>query len=233
MVKDLGPQIAWRTVFLIEYLGPILIHPLIYVLRPYIYPSILQTTKPTPAPSFVQQVTLYLVVLHFIKREFETIFVHRFSLATMPAQNIFKNSAHYWLLSGVNLAYWTYSPFATAATENTALPYVYACVAVWAFAEVSNLSTHLTLKNLRPAGTTKRAIPRGYGFSAVTCPNYGFEILSWISIAVLTLNWAAILFAVVSTAQMYVWAKKKERRYRSEFGDKYQKKRSVLFPGLL
>ena len=26
-VKDLGPQISWRTVFLVEYAGPLIIHP--------------------------------------------------------------------------------------------------------------------------------------------------------------------------------------------------------------
>jgi very-long-chain enoyl-CoA reductase len=28
--KDLGPQIAWKTVFHVEYAGPILIHALFY-----------------------------------------------------------------------------------------------------------------------------------------------------------------------------------------------------------
>jgi very-long-chain enoyl-CoA reductase len=31
--KDLGPQIGWKTVFLIEYFGPILIH-LFFYMRP-------------------------------------------------------------------------------------------------------------------------------------------------------------------------------------------------------
>ena len=54
------------------------------------------------------------------------------------------------------------------------------------FAEMSNLHTHLTLRSLRPEGTRKRAIPNGYGFDLVSCPNYFFEILGWAVIAVMT-----------------------------------------------
>ena len=58
------------------------------------------------------------------------------------------------------------------------------------FAELSNLSAHLTLRSLRPAGTTKRAIPYGYGFSLVSCPNYFFETVAWTVIAVMTGSYA-------------------------------------------
>jgi very-long-chain enoyl-CoA reductase len=139
-----------------------------------------------------------MVLLHFLKREAETIFVHRFSHATMPFRNIFKNSAHYHLLSGLLLAYSVYSPPFSATSpyiRHTARDnptWLNGYFAVWLFAELSNLYTHLTLRNLRPEGTTKRGIPYGYGFDLVSCPNYFFEICSWVAITFMTGSYAGI-----------------------------------------
>jgi very-long-chain enoyl-CoA reductase len=35
--KDLGAQISWRTVFLVEYFGPLFIHPLLYYFPQFFY----------------------------------------------------------------------------------------------------------------------------------------------------------------------------------------------------
>lgn len=58
------------------------------------------------------------------------------------------------------------------------------------WAELSNGFTHLTLRNLRPAGTRTRAIPYGYGFDLVSCPNYTFEIIGWIVLSIMTGSYA-------------------------------------------
>lgn len=230
-VKDLGPQIGWRTVYIIEYLGPLIIPALfLYVLRPYIY---FNFEKPLPPPSDLQALIVGLLTLHFIKRELETIFVHRFSLATMPARNIVKNSAHYWILAGVNIAYWVLRPDAAAATDDPNPFLLYAGIALFVFGELANLNTHLVLRNLRKPGSTERGIPSGFGFGLVTCPNYLFEIIAWLGIYLVTgLNWSVLLFTVVGSVQMASWAAKKERRYRKEFGDKYKRKRYVMLPGI-
>lgn len=97
------------------------------------------------------------------------------------------------------------------------------------FGELSNLLTHLNLRSLRPAGTKTRQIPRGYGFDSVSCPNYWFETVSWAAFCALTLDPAAVLFTAVAAGQMAVWAVKKHKRYRKEFGDKYPR-RKVMVP---
>ena len=150
----------------------------------------------------------------------------------MPARNIIKNSGHYWVLAGLNIAYWVFRPDSPAATTQDAF-LLYSGLALFIFGELANLNAHLILRDLRRPGTTERGIPSGFGFKAVTCPNYFFEVVSWVGIYLLSgMSWSVLFFIVVGTAQMAIWAKKKERRYRKEFGDKYKRKRFVILPGL-
>lgn len=227
-----GPQIAWRTVFIVEYLGPLLIHPLFYLLRPYIYTNTKTNVLSSfPPPSQLQTLSLIMITLHFAKRELETLFVHRFSLATMPARNILKNSAHYWIFAGVNIAYWIYRPDALTADPST--PFVtYAALLLYIVGELGNLSTHLTLRGLRSTGGTERGIPQGFAFGLVTCPNYMFETMAWVGIWMVTWSWSTLIFIVLAVGQMAAWAKKKESKYRKEFGSQYQKKRYYMLPGI-
>ncbi|PFH45956.1 hypothetical protein AMATHDRAFT_184056 [Amanita thiersii Skay4041] len=231
-VKDLGPQVGWRTVFLVEYFGPLVIHPLIYHFPTLWYGRAVHH-------SLLQKYVYTFVLLHFIKRELETLFVHRFSHGTMPLRNIFKNSAHYHVFSGLFLAYDIYRPIFSATSpyikgsfrENET--FLNVCAAIWAFAELSNLHTHLTLRSLRPNGTRKRAIPYGYGFSLISCPNYFFEGLGWIVVTVMTGSIAALVFTAFSVVQMALWAIKKHGAYKKEFGKNYPRGRYAMVPFVL
>jgi very-long-chain enoyl-CoA reductase len=172
-----------------------------------------------------------MIALHFIKREYETIFVHKFSLSTMPFSNIFKNSFHYWVTSGVNLAYWVYSPDSYAAISTPATKYMdIAGVVLYVFGELSNLHTHRTLSNLRSRGGTERGIPKGYGFNLVTCPNYFFELIAWVGILLVSRSLSTALFIISGWWQMNQWAIKKEMALRAEFPDTYKKKKYFLLP---
>ncbi|KAI0295914.1 3-oxo-5-alpha-steroid 4-dehydrogenase-domain-containing protein [Multifurca ochricompacta] len=219
VVKDLGPQVSWRTVFLTEYAGPLVIHPILYHLPNLFYRGQVQHSQ-------IQKCVFFFFFLNF-----DWYTVHRFSHGTMPLRNIFKNSVHYHVFSGLFLAYPIYGP--TYSGHAASQPqFLRACAAVWLFAQLSNLSTHLTLRNLRPPGTKTRAIPHGYGFGLISCPNYFFESVAWAAVAYMTGSWAAWLFWAVSTAQMASWAAKKQRAYKKEFGKDYPRQRKAMFPFL-
>jgi very-long-chain enoyl-CoA reductase len=230
---ETGPQLSWRFVYLVEYLGPLLFHPLVLFLRGSIFPHIPvpQLAADASGPlSSSQQLLFGMLMLHFIKRELETAFVHKFSASTMPARNIVKNSAFYWLLAGLLSALDVYHPRSLAAREQA--PVVnYLGLALYGFGEAMNAAVHWHLAGLRSAGGTERKIPRGWGFGLVTCPNYMFEVIAWVGMIVVSRSWAVTLFIAVGTAQMRVWAIGKERNYRKEFGEKYKNKKWVMLPG--
>lgn len=214
-------------------MGPLLIHPLLYLARSSIY-SNPNTLSAFPEPSFSQTLSLWFIVLHFLKREVETIFVHRFSSSTMPLTNIFKNSAHYWLLAGLNIAAFTYGP-ASPTAQPAPLWTTIAALVLFTVGELGNLSAHLTLRGLRSSGGAERGIPTGgvFGIIPVTCPNYFFETMAWLGIWASNRSLSTLVFAAVAVGQMAIWAKKKESRYRREFGKTYKKKRFAMLPGIV
>ena len=99
--KDLGPQIGYRTVFLLEYAGPI-VFVLLYATRPSFVYSAIDGKQASELPfNWVALLAISCWVIHFLKREFETIFIHKFSRPTMPLFNLFKNCAYYWTFGSV------------------------------------------------------------------------------------------------------------------------------------
>lgn len=211
---------------MIEYAGPIFIH------LSFVLPAVRNTLYKNPDPlSTSQYLGMAMVVLHFLKREYETLYIHKFSLTTMPFRNIFKNCSHYWILSGVNLAYWIYSPTSYTARSSPKIDYLNVVgVILYIYGEVSNFLTHITLSNLRSTGGTERGIPKGYGFNLVTCPNYLFETIAWTGILCVTKSASTVVFLAVASAQMHAWAVKKEKALRAEFPDAYKKKKYVFIP---
>lgn len=149
-----------------------------------------------------------MVVLHFVKRELETLFIHRFSGDTMPLAYVFRNSAHYWALSGIVFGYIVYHPTYShiIRTQNQTL----LAITLYLYAELSNLYTHVTLRRLRPEGTRVRQVPHGYGFDwpfgGICCANYFFEIMAWMVIALWSGCWGVVPFMAVAVFMMDRWA---------------------------
>lgn len=227
LIKDMGAQIPWRTVFLVEYFGPIMFHPMVLAAAPYIYFGQHRELNNTQKLSFV------FIMLHSIKRELETIFVHKFSAATMPIKNVVLNSSFYWGPAGLLGAYEIYSPWSLAARPDVPLINIIG-IALFVFGQIGNARVHLHLSRLRKPGETVRQLPgRGYGFSIVTCPNYMFEVIAWSGIILVSRSFWMVVFICIGISYMAKWGKEKEQAYRKQFGDKYKNKRYVMLPGIL
>lgn len=125
--------------------------------------------------------------IHYAKRIYETLFVHRFSHATMPLRNLFKNCSYYWLFT-MYVAYHVNHPLYTPPNSLCSL----LGLGMFAVCELGNLSIHLALRNLRPPGTNVRKIPVATSnpftalFNFVSCPNYTYEVGSWIGFTIMT-----------------------------------------------
>lgn len=227
--KDLGPQVGWSTVFLTEYAGPLIIYVIFYLRPSFIYGG----TK-----AKYQDVVNYAClawVFHYAKRLLETIFVHRFSHATMPVRNIFKNSIYYWGFAAY-VAYYINHPLYTRPSFGNVQ--IYLGLAGFVINELGNFSIHLALRNLRPPGTKERRIPYPTSnpftilFNLVSCPNYTYEIGSWICFSIMTQSIPAVLFTIAGGYQMVIWALGKHRNYRKEF-EKYPRGRKSIIPFLI
>nr|XP_033780281.1 very-long-chain enoyl-CoA reductase isoform X1 [Geotrypetes seraphini] len=230
--RDLGAQISWVTVFLTEYAGPLLIYLLFYFRVPFIY---------GPKYDFIssKHSVVHLACIchsfHYVKRLLETLFVHRFSHGTMPLRNIFKNCTYYWGFAAW-MAYYINHPLYTPPMYGDRQ--VRLALIIFLFCQLGNFSIHIALRNLRPAGSKTRKIPFPtknpftWLFLLVSCPNYTYEVGSWLGFAIMTQCLPVALFTLVGFIQMTIWAKGKHRSYLKEFRD-YPPLRSPIIPFLL
>lgn len=228
--KDLGPQIGWKTVFLWEYAGPLLVYLWIYQ-RPALFYGPDATLK---SVAQVVHIAAGCWTIHYGKRLLETLFIHRFSHATMPIFSLFKNCMYYWGFAGY-IAYYVNHPLYTAPECSIQM---YVGLGAFLLCELGNLSIHIALRNLRPAGSKERKIPIPTSnpftmlFNLVSCPNYTYEVGSWAAFTVMTQCLGAGLFTLVGFYQMAVWALGKQRLYKKEFSN-YPRSRKSIVPFII
>jgi very-long-chain enoyl-CoA reductase len=204
--KDLGPQVSYRTLFFFEYLGPLILYPIFYYFPVYQYFGYKEECTVLP----VQTYALYYWCFHYFKRIMETFFVHRFSHATSPLSNVFRNCAYYWTF-GAYIAYYMNHPLYTPVSDlQMKIGFAFGLLC-----QVSNFYCHLLLRNLRrPDGNGGYQIPRGFLFNIVTCANYTTEIYQWLGFNIATQTFAGYIFLVVAAAIMTNWALAKHRRLK-------------------
>lgn len=203
--KDLGPQVNYSTLFFFEYLGPLILYPIFYYFPVYQFFGYKEERVIHP----VQTYALYYWCFHYFKRIMETFFVHRFSHATSPVSNVFRNCAYYWTF-GAWIAYYVNHPLYTPVSDLQ----VKIGFAFGVLCQISNFYCHILLRNLRSSPSSGYQIPRGFLFNIVTCANYTTEIYQWLGFNIATQTVAGYVFMAVAAAIMTNWALAKHRRLK-------------------
>ena len=162
-LKDIGPQINYRLVYVIEYLGPLAFSIIFFVRYALIF------MKNNPDKQLQAHILFYFLmsVFHYSKRILESLFVHIFSRTTMPLQNLFKNCAYYWGIFGLLCGYTLFNPYSKDLTWFKVPRYFF--IAFFFSAEIKNLQTHIILREIKVKGKGKKYIPpRKEGFEYST-----------------------------------------------------------------
>ncbi|KAJ7563591.1 hypothetical protein O6H91_03G116100 [Diphasiastrum complanatum] len=203
--KDLGPQVAYSTLFFWEYVGPLVIFPIFYFFPVYSLFSLPPRKTTHPAQTYA----LLYWTLHYAKRIYETFFIHSFSHATSPVSNVYRNCCYYWSFATF-IAYYVNHPLYTPVSEKQM--YIgFISGLIW---QLANLYCHIILKNLRSQGKGGYQIPRGFLFNYITCANYTTEIYQWLGFNIATQTVAGYSFLIVAALIMTNWALAKHRRLR-------------------
>ncbi|PKU83135.1 very-long-chain enoyl-CoA reductase-like [Dendrobium catenatum] len=210
--KDLGPQVSYRTLFFWEYLGPLLIYPIFYFFPVYKYLGYEEWKE----KHLVQTYALYYWSFHYFKRIMETFFVHRFSHATSPISNVYRNCSYYWTFAAC-IAYNVNHPLYSPVSElQWKIGFTFGLIC-----QFSNLYCHIILKQLRSSdGVGGYQIPQGFLFNIATCANYTTEIYQWLGFNIATQTLAGYLFLTVGSYFMYNWSIAKHRRLNKLFDGK-------------
>ncbi|EAY00792.1 3-oxo-5-alpha-steroid 4-dehydrogenase family protein [Trichomonas vaginalis G3] len=194
IIKDMGPQIGWRTSFLLEYCGPFVICPLLLLIL---------RNKLVWNSYFTIGIIMW--ELHYAKRIYESIWVHTFSHATMPLADSMRNVVYYWtftILVNYNLYDKSLSVKGLHLYQILAIP-------CWFVCECLNLYCHIGLANLRPKGSKEHYLPKGFLFDQIACPNYTFEISGWIFFSIYSGLLISFFFTICGGTTMFIWAEKK------------------------
>jgi len=181
-------------------------------------------------PSVTAQVATVLWSVHFLRRTFESAFVHRYGKPSVGPGDYLTEYVYYW-----GFAAWI-AWSVTAPTEH-APPFALQMVglAVFCLAEAGNARAHVMLRMLRAPGTTEKRIPRGFLFEWVSCPHYACEIATWIGFNLVTGTLAGCAFMLVGAGILAAWAHARHAAYRKEFDGRegralYPESRRALLP---
>ncbi|XP_031797271.1 trans-2,3-enoyl-CoA reductase-like isoform X1 [Sarcophilus harrisii] len=228
---DLGQQVSWTTVFLAEYTGPLLIYLIFYMRLTYIYDA-KESSRRFRHP--VVHLACFCHCLHYARYLLETLFVHKLSGEHTPLKNLIKGCAFYWGFTCWIAYYINHPQYTPPSFGNRQIT---VSVLNFLICEAGNHFINVVLAHPNHTGHNACFPSPSYNpftwlFMFVSCPNYTYEIGSWISFTIMTQTLPVGIFALLLSIQMSLWAQKKHKVYLKKF-DSYVHRKSAMIPFIL
>ncbi|KAM6150754.1 trans-2,3-enoyl-CoA reductase-like [Erethizon dorsatum] len=224
---DLGRQVSWTTVFLAEYTGPLLIYLLFYLRISNIY-DMEESARRLRHP--VVHLACFCHCIHYIRYILETLFVHKVSTGHTPLKNLVKSCALYWGFTSwiayyINHPHYTPPSFGNRQIAVSAINFL--------ICEAGNHFINVILAHPNHTGNnacfpSPNYNPFTWMFFLVSCPNYTYEIGSWISFTVMTQTLPVGIFTLLMSIQMSLWAKRKHKFYLKKFSSCMHRKSAII-----
>ncbi|KAJ0232596.1 3-oxo-5-alpha-steroid 4-dehydrogenase family protein [Hirschfeldia incana] len=166
--------------------------------------------------------------LHFFKRVFEVLFIHKYS-GGMPLDVAFTISSGYFSSTTLVL----YSQSFTVGLPQPDFDLKFSGVVMFVVGIVGNLYHHVLLAKLRTegegGGKKEYKIPKGGLFGAIICPHYMFEILVFWGFFMISQTIYSLSWSMGTTFYLIGRSYATRRWYLSKFDD-FPKRTKALIP---
>jgi very-long-chain enoyl-CoA reductase len=158
-----------------------------------------------------------LMILHFVKRCLECLFLHKYS-GTMPLATSMTIAPSYSVFCWIICAYTQTVPD-TFFSEYT-LPLG---ISLFVTGTAGNFYHHYLLATLRKPGEKGYKVPKGGFFEYVAAPHYLFELIAWLGVSLVSQHFLSFLCFLGMTAYLIdrsiaqaEWNRKKMESYPKE-----------------
>lgn len=163
------------------------------------------------------------LVVHFAKRVFETLFIHKYSGNTDAPVASFIGL--FYVFTCWIILHFQYLVVPTSFSD---LSIKFGLI-LFSLGELGNFYHHFLLASLRGNGTTAYKIPTGGLFSLVATPHYFFELIAWFGIALVAQQGNALL--VVCSMTSYLAGRSvATKRWNMEKLPGYDKNKKNIIP---
>ncbi|XP_020238193.1 3-oxo-5-alpha-steroid 4-dehydrogenase 1 isoform X1 [Cajanus cajan] len=154
------------------------------------------------------------VTLHYFKRDFEVLFIHKYSGGMLLDSAILITLSYFQ-----SAAMMTYAQHLTQGLPEPPINLFYPGTVLFLVGIIGNLYHHYLLSKLRGKGEKEYKIPKGGMFELVICPHYLFEIMVFWGMSLISQTLYSFTFAVGTTFYLLGRSYSTRKWYVSKFED--------------